>query len=140
MTSRPSLSVLVVGVLAVLGWSRGAAPPSGAPSGAASSPPAAAGPGQTAPGGGAATAASPLHSGRPGRPAAAAAREGQGHDGKRAVGARSGGDAKDGGTCPPRLRDAAAGGSAAARPPWCEPLRLYDEFLGLPPVEDLDRQ
>ncbi|HEY6323807.1 MAG TPA: hypothetical protein VJA16_19875 [Thermoanaerobaculia bacterium] len=134
MASRPSLSVLVVGVLAVLGWSRGAAPPSGAPSSAASSQPAAAGRGQPEREG-AAAAASAVHSGRR---VAANARPRKGRDSRQADGARPG-DGKDDAGCPAKPRDAASG-EAAARAPWCEPLRLYDEFLGLPPVEDLDRQ
>src|ERR1700676_2073843 len=133
MTSRPSLSVLVVGVLAVLGWSRGAVPPSGSASGApssaasaASSQPASARrahPEQ----GGAAAAASAVHSGRR---VAANARPRQGRDSRQANGARPG-DGKDDAGCTAKPRDAASG-EAAARPPWCEPLRLYDEFLGLP--------
>jgi hypothetical protein len=148
MATRPTLPVLVVGVLAVLGWSRGAAPPSGAPSGApagtASSQPAAARRGQPE-GEGAAAAASPVHSGKG---VAADARKKskkskkKGQDGKQGRnqpdGARPG-DGKDGAGCTTKPRDAASG-EAAARPPWCEPLRLYDEFLGLPPLEDLDRQ
>lgn len=130
MAIRPTLPVMVMGVLAVVGWSRGAAPPAGAPAGAASSQPATARPGQPEQGG-AATAASPVHSGRP---AAADARKKKGQDGKQAQGART----RDAG-CAPKPHDAGSG-EAAARPAWCEPLRLYDEFLGLPPVADLDRQ
>jgi hypothetical protein len=134
MTNRPTVPVLVVGVLAVLGWSRGAAPPSSAPSSAASgsaSQPAAAGPGQAEPMG----AAAPAGPSRSIRPDAAGARKKKDKNGKQAN--AKGASAGDAGCA--AKRDAAAG-DAAARPPWCEPLRLYDEFLGLPPVEDLDRQ
>jgi hypothetical protein len=135
MRSRPNLSVLVMGVLAVSGWSRGVVPPAGAPSSAASSQPAAAKLGQPEREG-AATAASRVRSGRP---AAADARKKKDQDRKRANGATTGGDGKNNAASTTKPRDAASG-EAAARPSWCEPLRLYDEFLGLPPVADLDRQ
>src|ERR1700720_3568050 len=144
MSSRPSLSMLAVGVLAVLGWAGGAVPPGGAPSSAPSSSaaqPAAAKPGQPEQQGSAAAASNRRKGQGRKQDVKQASKQGS-QQGSKQGGTHAGGATPGAGNdearCPAK-RDATSG-AAAARPPWCEPLRLYDEFLGLPPAEDLDRQ